>query len=210
MPEKVSERSGLWAPSLDNTLWVGGLALLVVVFALAWPALDREGVELLAYLLLGMVFPIALIGFVLLSCPAAGPLGFVRITQFALGAGLLVAGCVFVFLRFQTFALIAALVQGLVLWFGSGRPLRNTFGGASPGTLSAWIQMLLVAMLMVLLWTVAGELLYWARLDRTRHALGLESAGLSWMCGVDGFRAAARSERDLDGLGATVLGLAWL
>ncbi len=104
MSEKVSEQWGLLAPSLNNTLWVGGLALLVPVFALAWPGLDREGVELLAYVLLGMVFPMALIGFVLLSRRAAVKVGFVRITQFALAAGLLVAGCVFVFLRFQKFA----------------------------------------------------------------------------------------------------------
>jgi hypothetical protein len=165
MPGKVSERWGLLAPSLDNTLWVGGLVLLVPVFALAWPGMDRESVELLAYMLLGIVFPMALIGVVLLSRRAAGQVGFVRVTRFALGAGLLVAGCVFVFLRFQTFALIAVLVQGLVLWFASGRPVRNAFDCASPRVLSTWVQMLPVVMVMVLLWTVAGELLYWARLD---------------------------------------------
>lgn len=166
MPEKVSERWGLLAPSRDNILWVGGLTLLVPLFALAWPGLDHESVELLAYVLLGMVFPIALIGFVLLSRRAAGQLGFVRVTQFALGAGLLVAGCVFVFLRFEIFALIAALVQGVVLWFASGRPAgRTAFDWASPRILSAGIQMLPAVIVMVLLWTVAGELLFWARLD---------------------------------------------
>lgn len=165
MPEKMSERWGLLAPSLDNILWVGGLTLLIPAFALAWPGLDRESVELLAYLLLGMVFPMTLIGILLLSRRAAGQVGLVRVTQFALGAGLLLAGCVFVFLRFQAFALIAALVQGLVLWFASGRPVRNAFRGASPRVLSTWIQVLPVVIVMILLWTVAGEILYWQRLD---------------------------------------------
>ncbi len=165
MPEKVCDQRALLAPSLNNTLWVSGLALLVPAFALAWRGLDREDVELLAYVLLGTAFPMALIGFVLLSRRAAVQIGFVRITQVALGAGLLVAGCVFVFLRFQTFALIAALVQGLVLWLWSGRPARKPFGSASPRVLSTWVQVLLVVMVMVLLWTVAGEFIYWARLD---------------------------------------------
>ena len=164
MPEKVSERWGLLA-SLDNTLWVGGLALLVPAFALAWPGLDRESIELLSYVLLGTVFPTALLGVVFLSRRAAGQVGFARVMQFALGAGLLVAGCIFVFLRFQMFAVIAALVQGLVLWFVSGRPVWIAFGSASPRVFLKWIQMLLVVMLMVLLWTVAGEFLYWVRLD---------------------------------------------
>ena len=86
-------------------------------------------------------------------------------TQFALAAGFLIAGCVFVFLRFQTFVLIAALVQGLVLWLESGRPVRIPFSSASPWVLSTWIPMLPVVMVMALLWTVAGEFLYWVRLD---------------------------------------------
>ncbi len=56
-------------------------------------------------------------------------------------------------------------MHGLVLWFGSGRPVRNPFGWASPRVLSTWIPVLPVVMVMVLLWTLAGEFIYWARLD---------------------------------------------
>lgn len=165
MPENVSERWLLLAPSLGSTLWVGGLVLFVPALALAWPGLDRERVELLAYLLLGIVFPMALLGLVLLSRRAAGPAAFARVTQFGLGAGLLIAGCVFVFLRFQTFAVIAALVQGLVMWLASGKPLSNTFSRSSAGIFPTWAQMLALGILMILLWTIAGEFLYWAPLD---------------------------------------------
>ncbi len=152
-------------PPLNNTLWVGGLTLVVPAFALAWPGLHRERVELLSYVLLGNVFPLALIGLVFLSRRAADQVGFARVAQFALGAGLLIAGCVFVFLRFETFALIAALVQGLVLWLAAGRPLRSAFDSAPARGLSMWIHLALVAMVLVLLWTVASEIIFWARLD---------------------------------------------
>ncbi|HEY3662859.1 MAG TPA: hypothetical protein VGL24_06865 [Chthoniobacterales bacterium] len=165
MAENVSKRRRLLAPVLENALWVGGLTLLIPAFALACPGLDREGIELLGYVLLGTVFPITLIGFVLLSRRREDQARFFRIAQFALGAGLLIAGCIFVFLRFKTFALVAALLQGLVLWLVSGRPVRNPFGPESSVVSLRWIQLLPVAVVMVLLWTVAGEFLYWARPD---------------------------------------------
>jgi hypothetical protein len=165
MSEKVSERSRLLTPPLNSTLWVGGLALLVPALALTWPGLDRESIELLSYVLLGTVFPMALIGLVFLSRRPTGQPSLARVMQFALGAVLLVAGCVFVFLRFQMFAVIAAVVQGLVLWFVAGRPLHKALGNGSPRSFSTWVQKLPVVMVMVMLWTAAGEFPYWARLD---------------------------------------------